>query len=191
MTRLVLSCVGLAATSLAVLPACGSDPVSYSAPVGIELKAKSGDAPNGVVTEQKDITTESGNPYGGFVSDARAKLGGNDPGSIQLDALTLTLGAQSTGVTTLDEIFTGPVDVQFLMNTSNNTYAVGTITDPSGAGPDGLAVSFDDSQVGGDDWTALLGGQFKVVLRGNAADGFTTKGADATLQLTFTFAAFQ
>ena len=188
MTRLVLASFLLAAISL---PACGSDPVSYSAPVGIELKAKSGDAPQGVIAEQKDITTESGNPYGAFVTDARTKLGGTDPGSIQLDSLTLTLGGQTTGVTGLEEIFTGPVDVQFLMNTSNNTYAVGSITDPAGAGPDEVSVSFDDTQVGGDDWTALLGGQFKIVLRGAAADGFTTKGADASLELAFSFSAFQ
>jgi len=36
-------------TILFVLAACGTDPVNYSAPVGIELH---------VVTEQKDITTE-------------------------------------------------------------------------------------------------------------------------------------
>jgi hypothetical protein len=185
MTKLASSCL-----VMCLLAACGADPVSYSAPVGIELKAKSGDAPNGVIAEQKDITTESGNPYGAFVTDARTQLGGTDPSSIQLDGLTITLGAQSTGVASLDEIFTGPVDVLFLMNTSNNTYPAGTITDPTGTGPADLAVSFDDGQLG-DDWAGLLGGQFKVVVRGAAATGFTSKGADATLQLTFTFAAFQ
>ena len=55
--------------ALCALAACGSDPVSFSEPVGIELKAKSGDVTNAAMTEQKDITTESGNPYGKFTSD--------------------------------------------------------------------------------------------------------------------------
>ncbi len=50
------------------LAACGDDPVSYSEPVGINLKAKSSDTINNVVTDDKGINTESGNPYGAFVS---------------------------------------------------------------------------------------------------------------------------
>lgn len=66
---------------LVVLAACGDDPVSFSAPVGINLKAKSGDVSNNVVSDEKGITTESSNPYGAFVTDARAQIG-RDPGSI-------------------------------------------------------------------------------------------------------------
>src|SRR5436190_20724748 len=77
--------------------ACGDDPVSYSAPVGINLKAKSGDTMNGVVTSEKGVTTENGNPYGAFVSDAKRKLG-RDPSSVDVDHIELFLGAGSTGV---------------------------------------------------------------------------------------------
>src|SRR5258706_10931080 len=93
------------------LAACGTDPVNYSAPVGIELHAKSADVNMSVVTEQKDITTETGNPYGAFVNAAKAKLGGKDPSRIEIDSLTLTLGAQSTGVSKLDDVLTGDIDV--------------------------------------------------------------------------------
>jgi hypothetical protein len=41
------------------------------------------------------------------------------------------------------------------------------------------------------DWSKFLAGSFKVVARGSAADGFTTKGAEANLQLTFTFSALE
>ena len=37
----------------------------------------------------------------------------------------------------------------------------------------------------------LLGGSFKVVLNAPAATDFSTKGAEAELQLTFTFSAFE
>ena len=176
--------------SVLVLAACGSDPVSYSAPVGIEVHAKSGDVTMSVVTEQKDITTESGNPYGAFIKDAMTKLGGKDPTRIEIDKLTITLGAQSTGVATLDEVLSGDVDVAFLANTSNNTYDAGHIMNPTGVGPDDMDPNFDWSMVATQDVAQMLNGSFKVVLRAPAAANFTTKGADATLQLTFTFTAF-
>ena len=174
-----------------LLAACGTDPVNYSAPVGIELHAKSTDVNMSVVTAQKDITTESGNPYGAFINSATAKLGGKAPSRIEIDNLTLTLGAQSTGVSKLDDVLSGDVDVAFLANTSNNTYDAGHVMNPTGVGPDTVTPNFEWSMVAMQDVAQMLNGSFKVVLRGPAATGFTTKGADATLQLTFTFTAFQ
>lgn len=177
--------------ALCVLAACGSDPVNFSEPVGIELKAKSGDVANAAVSEQKDITTESGNPYGKFTTDAMAKLGGKMPSSIGLDQLTLTLGGQSTGVASLDQVVTGDVDVAFVANNSNNTYDAGHVMSPTGVGPVDLSTTFDWSKVTSDDRAEMLGGSFKVVLRAPAAADFASKGAEASLQVTFTFAAFQ
>ena len=177
--------------ALCVLAACGSDPVNFSEPVGIELKAKSGDVANAAVSEQKDITTESGNPYGKFTTDAMAKLGGKMPSSIGLDQLTLTLGGQSTGVATLDQVMTGDVDVAFIANSSNNTYDAGHVMSPTGVGPVDMSTTFDWSKVTEADRAEMLGGSFKVVLRAPAAADFASKGAEASLQVTFTFAAFQ
>ncbi|HTJ44813.1 MAG TPA: hypothetical protein VL463_22055 [Kofleriaceae bacterium] len=183
----ILTVFALAASA----SACGSDPVNYSAPVGIELKAKSGDVANAVVTENKAITTESGNPYGAFITDAHTKLGGKDPKEIEIDKLTLTLGGQSTGVTKLEEVLSGDVDVSFIMNDSNNTYDVGHVMNPTGVGPVDMVVSFDGTTVSSTDMPKLLSGSFKVVIRGDAATGFMSKGAEASLQATFTFDAFE
>jgi hypothetical protein len=177
--------------SLALLAACGTDPVSYSAPVGIELKAKSSDVASSVVTEQKDITTESGNPYGAFTNDATAKLGGKPPSRIELSSLTLTLGGQSTGVSSLDQVLTGDVDVAFVVNDTNNTYDAGHVASPTGVGPVRMGITFEWAQVAAGDEAAMLGGSFKVVLRAPAAAGFSSTSADASLQTTFTFDAFQ
>ncbi len=179
-------------TSLALLAVvgCGDDPVSYSSPVAINLKADSGAVNGASISDEKGITTESGNPYGAFVSDARAKLG-RDPGRIEVDGLTLTLGAQSTGVTTLEQVYAGDVDVLFLMNDTNNTYPVGRVTNPTGAGPVDVGVLLESNAVADQDWSKFVGGSFKVVIRGSVATGFATKGAKADLQLTFTFAAFE
>jgi hypothetical protein len=176
--------------ALLLLIACGDDPVSFSSPVGINLKVKSGDVASDAISDQKAITTESGNPYGAFVSDAQAKLG-KDPARIEIDDLTLTLGAQSTGVTTLQDVYTGDVDVAFIMNDTNNTYDVGHIMNPTGVGPDTVDVNFTSSQVSSNDFAKMLTGSFNVVIRGPAAATFSTKGAEANMQLTFTFAAFE
>ena len=125
---------------------CGADPISYSAPVGINLNVKSSDVSNNAISDDKGITTESGNPYGAFVNDARAKLG-RDPARIEIDTLTLILGAQSTGVTTLDEVYTGDVDVALITNDTNNTYDVGHVIDPTGVGPVAVDVSYESASV--------------------------------------------
>ncbi len=178
---------------LVALGACSDDPVEYSQPVGINLKAKSSDTQQNTITEEKGITTESGNPYGAFVTAAKDKLAGKSPSQIAVDKVTLFLGGTSTGVTKLGEVFTGNVDVVFVINDSNNSYPAATAaiaaSDP--AGPVDLAPSFASDTLPEFDYLKLLGGGFKVVLRGPAAPGFTTKGADADLQVTFTFTAFE
>lgn len=180
----------VALVPMLLLVACGDDPVSFSAPVGINLKAKSGDVASTAISEDKAITTENGNPYGAFVSDATTKLG-QAPGRIEVDRVTLLLGGQSTNVTKLEEIFVGVVDVAFIMNDTNNTYEVGTVNNPTGVGPVEVAIGLAGADMAPQDFTKYLGGSFKVVARGTAAPGFSSKGAEASLQLTFTFAAFE
>ena len=94
-------------------------------------------------------------------------------------------------VTALDQIYTGDVDVAFITNDTNITYDVGHVLNPSGVGPVDVRVVFESVVVAPTDFLKLLSGSFKVVLRGSAATTFATKGADATLQLTFTFSAFE
>ena len=173
-----------------LVAACGSDPVSFSAPVGINMKVKSSDVASTAITEDKEITTENGNPYGAFVSDATTRLG-RAPGRIEVDSATLLLGAQSTNVTRLEDVFTGVVDIAFLMNDTNNTYDAGHVTSPTGTGPVTMNHTFDWSQVAASDQSKIIGGSFKVILRGPAATDFASKGAEASLQVTFTFTAFQ
>lgn len=181
----------LASLSLIAVAACTNDPVGYSSPVGIELKAKSGDATDSIITERKDITTESGNPYGAFTNAATAQLGGKAPSRIELDKLTLTLGAQSTNVTALEQVVTGDVDIAFLINNSNNTYDAGHVMNPTGVGPVTMNATFDWDSLTAADQTAMLNGSFKIVLRAPTAAGFAAANADVELQPTFTFTAFE
>lgn len=189
--RLILSVVSC--SLVASLAACGDDPLSYSQPVTINLKAKSSDVANNVVADEKSISSENSNPYGKFVNDARAALGGKDPSRIALEGTTVTLGAASTGVITLGEVFTGNTEVNFTTNDTNNTYpaAWGVIAATATSGPLELTSGFSTDPLSDADFAKLLGGSFKVGVRGPAAVGFSGKGADADIQVTLTFSAFE
>ncbi|MBS1123028.1 MAG: hypothetical protein H6Q90_5256 [Deltaproteobacteria bacterium] len=60
-----------------------------------------------------------------------------------------------------------------------------------GTGPVDVGVTFEFAQLADQDVAKLLGGSFKVVIRGTAATDFASKGVKADLQLAFTFAAFE
>jgi hypothetical protein len=183
----------LLVTVLCALPlvACGGDPVSYSAPVGINLKAKSADTANDTVTAEKNISTESGNPFKVFVDQARLELDGQDPSRVELTSLTLLLGAQSVGTASLAEVFAGRAEVLFLMDESNNSYVAGHVDSVVGSGAIPMLVDFDSEALPAADYARFLDGKFKVVLRGTAASGFATKGAEADFQATFSFTALE
>jgi hypothetical protein len=176
----------------AVAIACSDkEPVSYSAPVGISLPVASKDVVSGTVSADKNINTESGNPYGAFTSAARAQLGGKDPSHIAVTGVTLELlTATSSGVSALEGVFAGSVAVGFDTG-SGIIYPVAQITNPVGAGPVALIASFDSSSLPDADRAAITGGQFKVVLSGTAASAFTGATATADLKATFTFVAYQ
>jgi hypothetical protein len=180
---LLLSITGLAA-------GCGGHNL-YSSPVGVNLHAQSGDVSSGTITQDKMIISQSGNPYATFLAAARAKFG-KDPSDVGVGGLTLVLGAGSTGVTLLEQVFTGQVDVLFWMQPgSGNSFSVGHVVNPTGIGPVNLNVDFNSSNVTGLDHAALMSGNFRVVIRGSAAGGFALGNANADLQNTFTFNAAQ
>ncbi len=182
--------LALAATGLG----CGGDDaVSHSEPVGIELKADADKVVAGVLSDAKNITTESGNPYGAFVNEARTVLG-KDPGRIEVTGVTLLLGADATGVVSLGEIFDGNVEVLVEMADTGDTFAVahGTIDESrTGSAPVTLAVDFDADAFTGANFDKLVGGNFTVVYRGPTQAAFAATGAKADLQITLTFAAFE
>jgi hypothetical protein len=172
------------------LAACTTT-AGYSGPVGIDLKAKSGDVVNGTLTERKDINTETGNPYGAFTNAATAQLGNRPPSRIELTSASLLLGGQSSGVASLAQVVTGEVDVSFYVDSSGNTYDAARVANPTGSGPVAMNVVFDWSQIAPGDISAMLNGQFKVVLRAPAAAGYATSNASADLETTFTFEALE
>lgn len=182
----------LVGSALVLLAGCPAAPVTYSAPVSISLHAKSTDATNGIVTDAKRISTEQGNPYGAFVAEAKAQLAGRAPTAIVVEGATIALDAESTGVTSLAEVFGGTVTIDFLIDDSNNSFGVASATiDPAAAGAMVLDPHFDSGALGEFDYLKLVGGHFTVVARGTAARGFADRAANTGLDVTLTFAAFE
>jgi hypothetical protein len=181
---------------VAVVPllfaACTDDPVSYSAPVGITLQVRSNDvATDGTIALDKMITTESGNPYGKFISDAQQKLGKN-PSLIELDSVTLSLDTtKSTNVTLLEQIMIGESRTSFVLNDTDTVIDAARFTNPTSAGPFNGTATFDMTPLAEADVEKLLGGSFKVQLNAAAAPELASTDADAVLQLTFTFSAYE
>lgn len=184
--------VTLALLSTAALAACSDDPINYSEPVSISLQFKSSDVAAGRIATDKNINTESGNPYAAFVSAAQTKLG-KAPGRIDVANVTLTVAATSKQVATLGEIFAGDCKLKFVLNSGNVAFEVATRTmaaaDP--AGPVALITAFDSADLDAGQYTQLVGGAFKVALDCAAATTFAAAGATADLKATFTFGAYE
>ncbi len=180
----------LAVLAVSLVGCNSGNPVSYSAPVGISLDVRSNAVTGGQVRVDKNVSTESGNPYGAFVNDAVKTLG-HAPSRIVVTASVLTLDpAASSGVASLQQVLTGPVVVSFAPNGSSNVYPAATVTSPTGVGPVQMTVGFDSSTMTAGDYADLVGGSFKVVLSGQAASGFASLGATADITATLTFEAF-
>jgi len=79
------------------------------------------------------------------------------------------------------------------MNDTNNSFPVAhrVIDATTGQGPVALDIDFDSDALGDTDYEKLLNGSFKVVYRGPAAPDFSSLSADADLQITFTFEAYE
>lgn len=155
---------------VALLAGCGSDldanTVGFSGPVNIRLeKFKDGDVRNEAFDADKSIDSESGNPYAGFLRDARSALG-RDPAAVLLERMTFTLASDSRGVTGFEQFLAGTAVVYFA--TSSVTVNVGTAVMPSGPGPVSVTITAGRAELAPIN-AALLSGSFKVGMRVPAA----------------------
>lgn len=180
----------LLASSLALaLVGCGGGAISTSQPVTVSNTAEPGDVKSGVLTWDRGINNDSGTPFANFIGAARQALEGKDPSRLELTSASLFLGGQSQGVTGLEQVFDGRVDMLF--QTSHTSYPAAHVDSVSGAGPVDFNVDLDWNAVGASDRTELLNGNFKIVLRGNAVPAFTNSNSKADLQTTLGFQAFE
>ena len=173
--------------SLAGLAGCET-PAASSDAIVIRLSGiKEDDVHDGVVEREKNVTTETSNPYAHFLADARAALG-RDPSRIDVEAVSITLGGDTRGVVGFQELFSGETNV-FLRDDAGGTVYVGRVASPSGVGPvECEVVSTEDSLA--PILPALLSGTFRVGVRGPTAR-LATDDFDAKVEVSIRFAAFE
>lgn len=159
-----------AGMAMAMLAAgCGDDGAAtdlntagYSGPVNVRLdKFKDGDVRNEAFDSDREISSESGNPYAVFLRAARASLG-RDPAAVTLDRMNFTLASDARGVTGFEQIFAGTAVVY--LATSSVTVNVGTAVMPAGAGPVTVQVTATRADLAPIN-AAMLSGRFKVGMR--------------------------
>jgi hypothetical protein len=167
------------------LPACGDDPVAYSEVVSLKLSGmKNGDFKNNSVSEDKNISTESGNPYAVFLRNAKDALGGKDPGHIEVVGVTVQVHSESKNVTAIDQVL---ADVEVFITNSATTLPVAKKTAPTGSSV--VVPLIKDLDYGGVK-ASMISGDFKMGARGT---GIATLPADFDLKLTLDvrFEAFE
>jgi len=142
------------------LASCGDDPVAYSETVSVKLSGiKNGDIDNGQASEDKNINTESGNPYAAFLKNARAKLG-RDPSAVEISKATVQVHADSKNVSTIDAVFDS---FEFFIANSATIIPAGSVADPRGTS---VAVPIFDDLDYEPVFASMLSGDFKVGVRG-------------------------
>ncbi|MBL8603573.1 MAG: hypothetical protein JNK72_16735 [Myxococcales bacterium] len=188
--------LGLGWVVLAGLVGCGDAAdegvtVGYSGPVNIRLdKFKEDEVRNGAFDSDKNVNTENGNPYGAFLQAARARLGGNftadnAAAAVALDAVTLTIDQDTRGVTAFEQVLGGPL--QLYLASSSTTVNVGTVAQPTGAGPVRVTLTADLAALE-PIRRDLLNGSFKVGIRVPAAASLP-RTFDLRIATTLTFRA--
>lgn len=162
--------------ALLMFVACGDDPVAYSETVSLKLSGiKNGDIEQGVASEEKSVSSESGNPYGEFIKNARARLGGKDPGSIEIVSCFVRVHADSKNVLNIEQVFD---DLELFLATSQTTIPAGKNLNPSGTS---TAITIDEDLDYSPVFSSMLGGNFKVGVRGTTV---ATPPVDFDLKLT-------
>jgi len=177
----------LVVLSLAGLAGCES-PAASSDTIVIRLSGiKEGDVADGVVEREKNVTTETSNPYARFLADARAALG-RDPSRVEVDAVSITLGGDTRGVAGFQELFSGETNV-FLRDDVGGTVYVGRVGAPSGVGPVECEVVATEESLA-PILPALLSGAFRVGVRG-PTNRLATDDFDAKVEVSIRFSALE
>lgn len=168
----------------------GSDVHSYSEAITIRLKAKESDLKNGVIEDDKNIATETGNPYSFFINNAVKDLG-KGPSSIGVDKMTLILGAGTKGVAAFDDLFSDRVHIFFSNEEKTKTVYVGTVEKPSGVGPIDVEITASRDELKATLFSEMLSGNFRVGYRGNTGLSEKNGDFDANIEVTIIFAAYE
>lgn len=159
-----------------VVAACGTGPVdSGTISVTVNSMNESDIRTPGIVQKDKNIATQSGNPWGRFIDAAQAECA-RDPAGFEVRSVSIALDPASD-IAAFQDVIDGAVTVYFSDVSGSDAAAiradVGSTTAPTGVGPVALSVSGTRSSLN-PLRARLVGGDFHVGVR--AATSLT--GAD-------------
>ncbi len=144
---------------------CADEPVAYSETISTKLSGiKDGEIANGTASTDKNINTESGNPYAEFLRTARSRLGGRDPGSVTPTSITVRVSSDSKNVALLEQVFT---TLEVFFADSKTTIPVARLTVPVGTSAVVPLLTLVNYEPIAD---SMLSGDFKVGVRGTTVD---------------------
>ena len=168
-----------------VAPACGDDPVAFSEVVSLKLSGvKNGDLVNGTASEEKSVSSESGNPYGEFLKHAKEKLGGIEPSRIEVVGVTVQVHADSKNATRIEQVF---ADLEVFIANNATTIPVASHDNPTGSS---LKMPLLEDVDYGGVTDSMLKGDFKMGARGSTVDP-VPNDFDLKLTLDVRFEAYE
>lgn len=177
----------LAAFSSSTLLGCSDDPAFTSGQVGISLGVKEGDIVGDQIDSRKNVSTESGNPYGAFISKVEDEFG-DSPREIRVEAVTLQIQESKDDVSVFEDLWPETVNVFLAADDTVSGFVVASIDSPAGLGPINVPIrSVDDADGLGQ---LLESGNFRVGVRGKTDLSETSK-FDTKIAVTLTFGAYE
>lgn len=142
---------------------CGDDPAAVTGPITLTISSiNESDIDNGVVWKDKNISSESGNPWGEFIDDAQSQLGG-DPSEFEFISATVTLDvASSDEVAGFEDVAAGSMRLMITRTNGDTPVIIAELADPSGTEVD-LPITASRSDLA-THHSAMVGGDFKARL---------------------------
>jgi len=164
---------------------CPEEPVAHSETVSLKLSGmKEGDVKNNEFSEEKNVNSESGNPYGEFTKAAENALG-KAPSRIAPQSAFLRIHSDSEGVTSFGEVF---ASMELFFANSATTIPVGTVASPQGSS---VEVALDENVDLEPLMASMIGGDFKVGVRGAAAASLPAGKFDLRITIDIKFEAYE
>ncbi len=179
---LLISCfVGLA------LVGCSDDPVFTSGQVGISLGLKEGAIVGDQIDSRKNVSTESGNPYGAFIQEVKDEFG-DSPREIRIEAVSLQIQDTKDDVAVFQDLWPESVEVFLAADDTVSGFTVASVQGPTGLGPINVPTRPVDDATALE--TLLASGNFRVGVRGKTALTTASK-FDTKVAVTLSFGVYE
>lgn len=169
------------------LVGCSDDPAFTSGQVGISLSLKEGAIVGDQIDSRKNVSTESGNPYGAFISKVQNEFG-DTPREIRIEAVSLQIQDTKDDVAVFEDLWPESVQVFLAADDTVSGFTVASVEGPTGLGPINVPTRPVEDTTALE--TLLESGNFRVGVRGKTALTDAAK-FDTKVAVTLTFGVYE